>query len=101
MCTDVAARGLHIENVSHNYNYEIPSAPKDYDHRIGRTARAGEEGMVVNLLSDYDHEHFSRVLNEYRSFDVKSMQTPAMKRIEVRMERPRRMPFNRSRQRRR
>ena len=101
VCTDVAARGLHIDNVSHIYNYEIPKDPKDYVHRIGRTARAGEEGMVVNLLSDYDHEHFSRVLNEYRSFDVKSMQTPAMKRIEVRMERPRRMPFNRSRQRRR
>jgi len=44
VCTDVAARGLHIENVSHVYNYEIPKNAKDYVHRIGRTARAGEEG---------------------------------------------------------
>ena len=100
VCTDVAARGLDIDNVSHVYNYEIPKDPKDYVHRIGRTARAGEEGMVVNLLCDYDHDHFSRVLNEYRSFNVKNMQTPVMKRIAVRMERqPRRMPFHRQRRR--
>ena len=42
VCTDVAARGLHIDNVSHIYNYDLPSDPKDYVHRIGRTARAGE-----------------------------------------------------------
>jgi ATP-dependent RNA helicase DeaD len=99
VCTDVAARGLHIDNVSHVYNYEIPKDPKDYVHRIGRTARAGEEGMVVNLLSDYDHDHFSRVLNEYRSFSVKNVKTPAMQRITVRMERPQRRPFHRQRRR--
>jgi ATP-dependent RNA helicase RhlB len=44
VCTDVAARGLHIENVSHIYNYDLPSDPTDYVHRIGRTARAGESG---------------------------------------------------------
>ena len=42
VCTDVAARGLDIENVSHVYNYDIPRDSNDYVHRIGRTARAGE-----------------------------------------------------------
>src|SRR3989344_2040722 len=44
VCTDIAARGLHIDNVSHVYNYDIPKDAKDYIHRIGRTARAGEKG---------------------------------------------------------
>lgn len=81
VCTDVAARGLHIENVSHVYNYEIPKDSKDYVHRIGRTARAGEEGKVINLLSDYDHDNFSRVLREYPDFKIQKMQKPYVKRL--------------------
>jgi len=81
VCTDVAARGLHIENVSHVYNYNIPSDPKDYVHRIGRTARAGEEGKVVNLLSDIDYDNFSRLLSEYREFNVRKEQRPYFKKV--------------------
>jgi len=98
VCTDVAARGLDIDNVSHIYNYDIPKDAKDYVHRIGRTARAGEEGMVVNLLCDYDHDNFSRVLREYSEFNVKKTRTPALKRIHVRIDRqdqPRRRQFHR------
>ncbi len=64
VCTDVAARGLHIEGVTHVYNYDIPKESKQYIHRIGRTARAGEKGSAVNLLSDRDHDNFSRVLRD-------------------------------------
>ena len=81
VCTDVAARGLHIENVSHVYNYEIPGDPTDYVHRIGRTARAGEEGKVVNLLCDFDHDSFSRIYHEYRSFNIENLQKPKVERI--------------------
>ena len=80
VCTDVAARGLHIDNVSHIYNYELPADPTDYVHRIGRTARAGEEGKVINLLCDYDHDNFSRVLREY-TFTIDKMEKPYIKRV--------------------
>ena len=105
VCTDVAARGLHIENVSHIYNYDIPKDAKDYVHRIGRTARAGEEGIVVNMLCDYDHDNFSRILREYSEFNIKKMNTPALKRIHIRIDNqthsPRRRQFShRPRQRR-
>ena len=81
VCTDVAARGLHIADVSHVYNYEIPKDANDYVHRIGRTARAGAEGKVVNLLCEYDHDNFSRVKSEHRDFDIDKVQTPKVKRI--------------------
>jgi ATP-dependent RNA helicase RhlB len=52
--TDVASRGLHIAHVSHVFNYDLPQDPEDYVHRIGRTARAGEDGDAVSLgCEDY------------------------------------------------
>jgi len=51
VATDVAARGLDIVGVSHVINYEVPNYPKDYVHRIGRTARAGSSGSALTLVS--------------------------------------------------
>jgi len=83
VCTDVAARGLHIENVSHIYNYEIPQDPTDYVHRIGRTARAGEKGKVVNLLCSHDFENFDRVKRDYREFIIAKQDKVEFKKIHV------------------
>jgi ATP-dependent RNA helicase DeaD len=83
VCTDVAARGLHIDDVSHVYNYEIPKDPNDYVHRIGRTARAGEEGKVINLLSEYDHDNFRKIEREYRTFNIQKLKTPYVKKVTV------------------
>jgi ATP-dependent RNA helicase DeaD len=83
VCTDVAARGLHIDDVSHVYNYEIPRDARDYVHRIGRTARAGEDGKVINLLSDYDHDNYAKVLAEYREFNIEKLEKPYIERIET------------------
>src|SRR5690606_3261185 len=47
--TDVASRGLHIPDVSHVFNYDLPQDPEDYVHRIGRTARAGNEGDAISF----------------------------------------------------
>jgi ATP-dependent RNA helicase RhlB len=47
--TDVASRGLHIPDVSHVFNYDLPQDPPDYVHRIGRTARAGADGDAISL----------------------------------------------------
>ncbi|MBU1005622.1 MAG: DEAD/DEAH box helicase, partial [Nanoarchaeota archaeon] len=65
VCTDVASRGLDIKNVSHIYNYDIPRDSKDYIHRIGRTARAGEAGKAINLLCQKDYENFGRIERDY------------------------------------
>ncbi|MBS4178619.1 DEAD/DEAH box helicase [Lederbergia citrea] len=51
VATDVAARGLDISGVTHVYNYDIPQDPESYVHRIGRTGRAGKEGMAVTFVS--------------------------------------------------
>jgi ATP-dependent RNA helicase RhlB len=54
IATDVAARGLHIPDVSHVVNYDLPQDPEDYVHRIGRTARAGAEGDAISFgCEDY------------------------------------------------
>ena len=50
VATDIAARGLDIDKLPHVVNYELPHVPEDYVHRIGRTARAGEEGHAVSLV---------------------------------------------------
>ncbi len=52
VATDVAARGLHIADVSHVYNYDLPQDVEDYVHRIGRTARAGQSGVAVSFLCE-------------------------------------------------
>ena len=51
VATDVAARGLDIERLPHVVNYDLPQVPEDYVHRIGRTGRAGEDGVAVSLMS--------------------------------------------------
>ncbi|NBI05865.1 DEAD/DEAH box helicase [Senegalia massiliensis] len=54
VATDVAARGIDINNITHVFNYDIPQDPESYIHRIGRTARAGEEGIAVTFVSPKD-----------------------------------------------
>jgi ATP-dependent RNA helicase RhlE len=49
VATDIAARGIDVDNVSHVINYELPDVPESYVHRIGRTARAGAEGIAISL----------------------------------------------------
>ena len=51
VATDIAARGLDIDQLPHVVNYELPNVPEDYIHRIGRTGRAGNEGTAVSLVS--------------------------------------------------
>jgi ATP-dependent RNA helicase RhlE len=50
VATDIAARGIDIDQLPHVINYDLPDVPEDYVHRIGRTARAGAEGVAVSLL---------------------------------------------------
>jgi ATP-dependent RNA helicase RhlB len=54
VATDVAGRGIHIDDVSHVINYDLPEDPEDYVHRIGRTGRAGASGISISFVSEDD-----------------------------------------------
>ena len=83
VATDVAARGLDIKKVSHIYNYDVPKTSKDYLHRIGRTARAGEEGDAVTLLTQRDHDNFRRILRDQDldMMDIERAEMPHFKKV--------------------
>ncbi len=55
IATDVAARGLDVEQLTHVVNYDVPSAPESYVHRIGRVGRAGREGVAITLAEPREH----------------------------------------------
>ena len=61
VATDVAARGLNIENVSHVFNYHIPFDPESYVHRIGRTGRAGKKGTAITLVTPLEFKELERI----------------------------------------
>jgi ATP-dependent RNA helicase RhlB len=54
VATDVAGRGIHVDGVSHVFNYNLPDDAEDYVHRIGRTGRAGTKGTSIALISEDD-----------------------------------------------
>ncbi len=82
VCTDVAARGLDIKEVSHIYNYDLPAESKQYIHRIGRTARAGSEGKAVVILASRDYDNFRRLTRETR-FAIKREELPEFEKVFV------------------
>ena len=54
VATDIAARGLDVDSVSHVINYDVPAAPEDYVHRVGRTGRAGNQGQAITIVAPVD-----------------------------------------------
>jgi ATP-dependent RNA helicase RhlE len=61
VATDIAARGIDIDGVSHVINYDLPNEPESYVHRIGRTARAGARGSAVSFCSTEEHRCLSNI----------------------------------------
>ncbi len=61
VATDVAARGLDIDGISHVFNYDLPQDPEAYVHRIGRTGRAGKTGMAISLLTPKEQWRLRRI----------------------------------------
>lgn len=59
--SDVAARGIDVQDVSHVINFDIPSIPEEYVHRIGRTARAGKEGTAISFVSEKEEPRFDEI----------------------------------------
>nr|MBA2381140.1 DEAD/DEAH box helicase [Chloroflexota bacterium] len=67
VATDVAARGLDIDHVSHVVNYDIPANPEAYIHRIGRTGRAGREGVAITLVEPREHRLLRNIESAMRT----------------------------------
>ena len=61
VATDVAARGLDVEGVTHVFNYDIPQDVESYIHRIGRTGRAGDKGLAITLVAPKDQEKLANI----------------------------------------
>jgi ATP-dependent RNA helicase RhlE len=69
VATDIAARGIDIDDLPHVVNYEIPNVPIDYVHRIGRTGRAGNDGAAVSLVC-LDEEGFMQEIERYTKREI-------------------------------
>ena len=75
VATDIAARGIDIDDLPHVVNYEIPNVSEDYVHRIGRTGRAGKEGQAVSLVS-LDEEGFLADIESFTKQKIPRVDIP-------------------------
>ncbi len=75
VATDIAARGLDIDQLPHVVNYELPNVPEDYVHRIGRTGRAGKEGQAVSLVC-VDERGFLRDIERLLKCEIPKVSIP-------------------------
>jgi len=69
IATDVASRGIHVDDITHVINFDLPQDPEDYVHRIGRTARAGKKGTAITLCCENYAVHLERV-EEYLKHSI-------------------------------
>ncbi len=76
VATDIAARGIDVDSVSHVINFELPNVPEDYVHRIGRTARAGAAGTAISFCSD-DERPYLRDIEKLTRLKLQVVPLPA------------------------
>jgi ATP-dependent RNA helicase DeaD len=81
VATDVAARGLDVNNITNVYNYDCAKNSEEYTHRIGRTARAGKSGIAVTLLTERDHDNFRNILRDI-NLKIEKEDIPNFERIQ-------------------
>jgi ATP-dependent RNA helicase DeaD len=85
VATDVAARGLDIDDISHVVNYDLPEDPELYVHRVGRTARAGKTGIAISLVTLKDLWHLHRI-EKYTKQEITQIKIPTIAEIEAQRE---------------
>jgi len=69
VATDIASRGIHVDNITHVFNYEVPMERESYVHRIGRTGRAGNTGNAISFVSNYEKKFFTSI-EEYLGYNI-------------------------------
>jgi len=75
VATDIAARGIDVDGVSHVINFELPNVPEDYVHRVGRTARAGAAGIAIAFCSD-DERPYLRDIEKLTRCSLRAIPVP-------------------------
>lgn len=81
VATDVAARGIHIEDITHVINYDIPMENESYVHRIGRTGRAGNKGKAITFVTPYQFRFFNEI-EEYIGYKIPKKEIPSQQEVE-------------------
>jgi ATP-dependent RNA helicase DeaD len=82
VATDVAARGIDIEKISHVINYDLPLEKESYVHRTGRTGRAGHTGRAISFITPYE-DKFIEEIESYIGFEISNVQAPAKVEVEA------------------
>ncbi|MBK7204100.1 MAG: DEAD/DEAH box helicase [Anaerolineae bacterium] len=85
VATDVAARGLDIENISHVFNFDLPEDPEIYVHRIGRTGRAGKTGIAISLVTPAERWRLGRI-EGFTKQRISAATLPTVEQIEQHRE---------------
>lgn len=81
IATDVAARGIDIEDISLVINYDVPVEKESYIHRIGRTGRAGKGGTAVTFVTRYEYNRFKEI-QEYIGYEISNMHEPSEEEVD-------------------
>ena len=82
IATDVAARGIDIENITHVINYDLPLEKESYVHRTGRTGRAGQIGKAITFVTPFEDRFLSEI-EEYIGFKIPSAPLPSKEEVTV------------------
>jgi superfamily II DNA/RNA helicase len=80
VATDVAARGIDIDNITHVINYDIPLEKESYVHRTGRTGRAGNNGKAITFITPYENR-FLEEIEEYIGFEIPKELAPSKEEV--------------------
>lgn len=80
VATDVAARGLDVQDLTHVINYALPQSPESYVHRIGRTGRAGKEGVAITFITPSEYRKL-KVISKVAKTDIRKAQLPKVRDV--------------------
>jgi len=80
IATDVAARGIDIDNITHVINYDLPLEKESYVHRTGRTGRAGKKGKAITFVTPFE-DRFLQEIEEYIGFEIPTMDAPTKEEV--------------------
>ncbi|VVB71340.1 putative ATP-dependent RNA helicase [uncultured archaeon] len=84
VATDVAARGLDFKDITHVFNFDMPKTSSEYIHRSGRTARAGNQGKVISLISLRDQNNYKQIIKDEK-ITIRELKVPGFNKLKFQM----------------